>query len=229
MIKKHYKCLTFFGVLLFSILFFCQNASADTVITDSANMLTANEIQEIQNYCDTILKVYDTSVYIVTSEKIGAKDDYKSYMEQIGNNDNSPENMVLLFISTKEDTPFCHILGYGKASHYMAPDRCNTIIGHMQGNLTDKEYFSALKTFCQEVQRYMNKSPKFDNVFFHPVPQLICSLFLGMLIIFLISKNTAGKATADKSLNLNCQSSQLLGRIDHFSHISVSRVKKDMV
>lgn len=226
MMKNCCRYLTILGLFLFSILAVSRNASADTVIADSANTLTTDEIQELQNYCDTILKLHDTSVYIVTSKKIGADDDYKDYMNQIKNNSDTPENMVLLFVSTKDKTPFCQILGNGKAKTYMTQDRCDTIIKRMQGNLTDKDYYSAFKTFCQESQRYMSKTPKFDNFFFHPVPQLIFSLFLSIMIIFFMARNTAGKTTADNHLRLNCQNPKLLGRIDHFSHTTVSRVKQ---
>ncbi len=228
MMKNCYKYLTLLGLFLFSVLAVSRNASADTVIADSANMLTANEIQELQNYCDTILKLHDTSIYIVTSKKIGADDNYKDYMNQIVKDNNTPKNMVLLFVSTKEDTPFCQILGNGKAHNYMIQDRCDTIIKRMHSSLADKDYFSALKTFCQETQRYMNKTPKFDNFFFHPVPQLIFSLFLSIAIIFFMTRSPAGKTTTDNHLRLNCQHSKLLGEIDHFSHTTVSRVKKEI-
>lgn len=228
MMKNYYKYLTILGLLLFSVLVASRNASAETVIADSANMLTADEIQELQNYCDTILKLHDTSVYIVTSKKIGADDDYKDYMSQIEKDNNTPKNMVLLFVSTKDNTPFCQILGHGKAKNYMTQDRCDTIIKRMQNSLADKDYFSALKIFCQETQRYLNKTPKFDNFFFHPVPQLIFSLFLSIAIIFFMARNTAGKTTADNHLRLNCQHPKLLGEIDHFSHTTVSRVKNDI-
>jgi len=226
MMKNFCRFLTVLGLFLFSILAVSHNANANTVIADSANMLTADEIQELENYCDTILKLYDTSVYIVTSKKIGAGDNYKGYMSQIRNDSNTPENMVLLFISTKDDAPFCQVLGHGKAKNYMTQNRCSTIIKRMQGNLADKDYFSALKTFCQEVQRYMNKAPKFDNFLFHPVPQLVFSLFISIIIIFFMVGKTAGKTTAGNHPRLNAQYSKLLGQIDHFSHTTVSRVKK---
>lgn len=225
MIKHNFRYFIVLAFCLFSILTINRHASAGTVITDSANTLTADEIAEIHNYCDTIFKLHETSVYIVTSKKIGANDDYKSYLNQIKNNNRTPKNMVLLFVSTKSGTPFCQIMSHGKAGNYMTQSRCNTIIRHMQGNLEDKDYFSAAKTFCQETQRYMNKPPKFDNFFFHPVPQLIFGLFLSSVIIFAIVRNTAGKPSTAARTEWNCGHSKLFGRMDHFSHTVISRVK----
>lgn len=115
MIKHNFRYFIVLVFCLFSILTVTRHASADTVITDSANTLTADEIAEIRNYCDTIFKLHETSVYIVTSKKIGASDDYKGYLNQIKNNNSTPKNMVLLFVSTKSGTPFCHIISHGKA------------------------------------------------------------------------------------------------------------------
>lgn len=225
MIKHSFRYFTVLLFCLLSIFTINRHASAGTVITDSANTLTAGEIAELQNYGDTIFKLHDTSIYIVTSKKIGAKDDYQGYLKQIKNSSNTPKNMVLLFVSTKSDTPFCHIMSNGKAGKYMTQSRCNTIIGHMKGSLKDKDYFSAAKTFCQETQRYMNKPPKFDNFLFHPVPQLIFCLLLSSVIIFTIVRNTAGKPSTAARTEWNCVHSELLGQKDHFSHTVVSRVK----
>ena len=209
------------------VLLFCsQKASAATVITDSANMLTAEEAERVRVQCDSILTDYDTSIYIVTSDKIGGQDDFEGYMEQIGNASDAPENMILLFISTKKGGHVYQIFGYGKAETFMTHDRCNKVMDRMQSDLKNKKYFSALEKFCMEVRSYMGRDPKFDSFIFQALPQLIFSLLLSVFIIFLMARDTSGRNTTTVQNYIDPENSRLLGRMDHFTHMTVSRVKK---
>lgn len=212
-------------ILLFT-LSFGRYASAATVITDLANLLTAEETEQIRTYCDSILQRYETSVYIVTSDKIGSQNDFEGYMEQIGNADDAPEDMVLLFVSTKKNGHVYQIFGYGKAETYMTYDRCNKVMDRMQNDLKNKEYFSALETFCMQVLFYLDRHPRFDSFIFQAVPQLIFSLILSIVIVLLMAGNIAGKSTVSARNYIDNGHSRLLGHIDHFTHMTVHRVKK---
>lgn len=108
----------------------------------------------------------------------------------------------------------------------MTYDRCNKVMDRMQGDLKEKDYFLALETFCKEVRSYMGRDPKFDNIIFRALPQLIFSLLLSMLIIFFLVRNTSGRNTTTVQTYIDQDNSRLLGRIDHFTHMTVSRVKK---
>lgn len=214
------------ALVLFFVFLGSQKADAATVITDGANMLTAKESEQIRSQCESILTQYDTSIYIVTSDKIGKQDDFEGYMEKIGNADDAPENMILLFVSTKKDGRVYQIFGYGKAEVFMTHDRCNKVMDRMQGDLKDGEYFSALETFCKETRSYMGRDPKFDSLIFQALPQLIVSLLLSILIIFLMVRSSTGRNTTTVQTYIDQNHSRLLGRIDHFTHMTVSRVKK---
>ena len=58
------------GLLFLVFLYFGRSAEAATVITDGAGMLTAKEAEQIRSQCESILTQYDTSINIVTSNKI---------------------------------------------------------------------------------------------------------------------------------------------------------------
>lgn len=226
MIKKAIKHLLLFSILLLACLSIGQYAGAKTVISDNAHLLTTEEAELIRERCDTILDRYDTSVYIVTSDSIGKHDSYESYMEQIGNAEDAPENMVLLFISTKEKGHVYQIYGYGIAETQLNEKRCNKVMDHMQRDLTQGNYYDALDTFCIEVLGYMGRNPKLDFFLFQSIPQLILCLLLSLLIIFLMLRSTKGKNTTTVRTYLDAENSKLLGRMDHFRHMSVTRVKK---
>lgn len=213
-------------ILLFSCLFAGQYASAKTVISDNAHMLTAEETELIQSSCNSILERHNTSIYILTSDSIGKNDDYEEYMEQIGNDSKSPENLVLLFISTKEKERIYQIYGYGTAETQLNHERCNKVMDHMQRNLKKGNYYEALNIFCNEVDTYLGRNPKLDSFLFQSIPQLIFSLVISLLIILPMIRKTAGKNTTTVRTYIDEKHSRLLGRIDHFRYMNVHRVKK---
>lgn len=226
MIKKAIKQFLLFSIILLACLSIEQYAGAKTVISDNAHLLTTEEAEWIRERCDTILDRYDTSVYIVTSDNIGKHDSYENYMEQIGNAEDAPENMVLLFISTKEKGHVYQIYGYGIAKTQMNGKRCNKVMDHMKRNLTNGNYYDALDTFCSEVLAYMGRNPKLDSLWFQSIPQLIFCLLLSLLIIFLMVYGTKTKNITTVRTYIDAEHSKLLGRIDHFRHMSVTRIKK---
>lgn len=223
---RHCKYFFMLGLLLLLTLTFGKQASAKTVISDSASMLTSGETETLRKYCDNILEQYDTSIYIVTSDTIGMNDNFEGYMEQIGNAADAPEDMVLLFVSIKEGGRVYQIFGYGKAETYLTHERCNKIMDHMQKDLSNKEYLSALTTFCEETQRYLGCHPRFDSFIFLALPQFGISLLLSILVIFLMLHSSTGRNSTTVNNYIDNSHSRLLGHIDHFTHMSVSRVKR---
>lgn len=189
-------------------------------------MLTTEETELIHKNCDSILERHNTSVYILTSDKIGINDNYDGYMEQVGNDSKAPENLVLLFISTKKDARVYQIYGYGTAKTQLTHKRCNKVMDHMQRNMKNGNYYEALNIFCNEVDTYMGRNPKLDSLFFQSLPQLIFSLLISFLIILPSVRKTAGKNTVAARNYIDESHSQLLGRIDHFRYMNVHRVKK---
>lgn len=228
MIRNYAKPFLLFGLLLLLTLAFGvpANARAASVITDTAKILTLEETQELIKNCKIIEQQSDTSVFIVTSDTIGMHDDFEGYMESIGNDTTAPENLVLLFVSVKEGDRVFQIFGYGKAETFMNADRCNAVMDLMQNDMSNGNYFRAFRTFCEEVQLYMGKDPRFDSLIFHPLVHLIAALLLSALIIFCMVHSNIGKNTTTVKTYIDNSHSRLLGRIDHFTHMTVKRVKK---
>lgn len=226
MIKNTMRHIFLFGLVLLITLAFSHSASAQSVIADNAKILTSEETENIMEYCKSIDKLYNTSMYIITSDQIGMHDDFEGYMEGIGNAADAPENMVLLFISVKEGGHVYQIFGYGKAETFMNDDRCNAVMDFMYNDLKNKQYYDAIKTFCEEVQRYLGKDPRFDSIVFHPIAHLVFALLLSGIIIFCMVRNSTGRNTTTVATYIDRNRSRLLGRIDHFTHMTVKRVKK---
>ena len=223
------KTLHYTICLLFTVLLCCfagKTASAKTVIADGATLLTSDATQQIKSECDRILKTYKTSVYIWTSSRIGKGDDFEAQMEKIAQSPKVDKNLVLLFISTKKKQHVYQILGYGKAKKQLTRSRCNRIMDRMQHDLTDKEYFDALHTFCSKVETYMGTEPFLDSILFHPLFHLILSILIGGGIVLFILFKGHPHITVSAKDYIDTNHSQLLGHMDHFSHITTTRTRK---
>lgn len=225
MIKKR-KC---FHLLLFFILFATffytgNSAQAENLVSDSAGLLSSEEKSQIQTLCDQIQTLYDTSVFIITSDKMGKSDDYETYMEKQRNKQEATQNLIVLFISTKENQHVYQIHGYGFAEKMLTHDRLNAIMDDMQGDLSDGDYYEALRTFCNETLKYLEKDPRFDSIIFQSIPQLILAFIISAIIIFLLLYNRIGKNTTTAFTYLLPENSKILGHMEHFSHMTVTRV-----
>lgn len=226
MIRKFLQRFSMIGFFILMTLTFGHSASAETIIADGAGLLTTDETNQIQSSCDTILERFQTSVYIVTSSEIGKDDDYKKYMESVAQNEASPKNLILLFISTKKGKEVCQIYGYGNAKNMLDKDRCNAIRDDMNNDLSDGDYYAALDIFCDKAQEYMGKNPLLDSIIFSAIPQLIFCLILACGIVYLMIRDNSGKKPTVANPYIDSNHSMLLGKIDHFTHKTVIRAKK---
>lgn len=226
MIEKFFRLFSLIGLSILITLSFGQLASADSIVSDNAGLLSADEADQIQSSCDTIQERFETSVYIVTSSEIGQKDDYEKYMESIAKSENSPKNLILVFISTKKNSHVYQVYSFGKAKEMLDQERCNAIMDDMNSDLLDGDYYSALDTFCDEAQEYMGKDPMLDSIVFSPIPQLIFCLLLTCGIVYLMIRNNTGKNKTTRNPYIDSNHSMVLGKIDHFTHTTVTRVQK---
>lgn len=223
--KNYFKIFSFIAVLFLPLLF-VHPASAKTVIADGAALFSSEEINALEASCDSIEQRYATSVYIVTSDKIGKNDNYESYMESIGDDENAPKNLVLLFISMKENQRVYNIFGYGKAEEMLTNSRLDKILDAMYTDMKAGAYYNAIDTFCDETMIYMGRNPMLDSFIFSPVVQLILCLLIACGIVIFLLRRGIGKNTTTANTYLDNQNIKILGQIDHYTHMTMTRVKK---
>lgn len=225
MMKNYFKIFSLL-VVLFLPLLFVHPASAKTVIADGAALFSSEEINTIEASCDSIEQRYATSVYIVTSDKIGENNNYESYMDSIGNDENAPKNLVLLFISMKENQRVYNIFGYGKAEKMLTNSRLNKILDAMYADIKGGAYYEAIDTFCDETMTYMGRNPMLDSFIFSSVVQLILCLLIACGIVIFLLRRGIGKNTTTVNTYLDNQNIKILGQIDHYTHMTMTRAKK---
>lgn len=200
---------------------------AQTMVSDSAGYLSTEEASQIENACNTILQQYDTSVFIITTDKLGKSDDYKKYLDKQAEKIDTGENLIILFISTKKNDRICHITCHGKTTEVLTDNRIKKLTAAVQDRTDSGNYYQAIDHFCEDINKYLAIKPSLDAVIFQSVPQLIFCMLLGCGIVyyFLHAKK---EETATLYTYLDRKHLDDLGHLDHFSHkeVQILRTKQ---
>ena len=223
--KKYY--LGILPLLLFCCLFFSSHCSARTTISDGAQLLTTEETENLTTACDAITDRYDTSVYIITSKKLGKNDDYTSYIQKIGKNKSAPKNLVILFVGTKKDAAVYNVTCYGKAKIYLTDSRCRKLESNLKQRIAGGDYFDALYDFCNDISNALGHSPRSDAFPLRSLPQLLFSMLAAATILYLMLRRNSSFKDAALHTCLNKERSHLLGHLDHFLDATVSKKAKN--
>lgn len=225
MIKKYYKIFAFWGILFGIFLLSGNTAKADSIIADGAGLLSSDEANKLESACKDIELRYQTCVYIITSSEIGKNNHPEKYVRSIAKDEHAPENLVILFVSSKKNQQFCIISRCGNATKTLTQKRCDKLERRIQSAISDKQYYTAFDTFCDETLVYLGRKPMLDAPFFATIPQLIFSVLLTCGILFLILRDET--ARMDLCTYMDKKLSKILERSDDFSH--VTQEKSDSV
>lgn len=219
--KKHYWGI--FPIFLFCCLFFASHCSAKTTISDGSQLLTTEETENLTTACNTITQQYDISIYIITTKKFGQNDDYASYIKKIGNSESAPKNLVILLVGTKKNDTIYQVTSYGKAKKYLTASRCRKLESNLKQRVAGGDYFDAFYDFCNDVSTALGHSPRSDAFPFRPIPQLLFSMLIAAGILFLMLRKNNSDKTVTANTYIDKKSSHLLGHLDHFLDVTVSR------
>ena len=121
MIKK------FLLLFFFCFLFAGNTAVAQNILSDSADLFSQQETANIQRKCDLISERYDTSVFIITTDKFQSPKDCKSYLKIQGEKTEAENNVIILLLNTKKKHIFCEVASFGKIHETITAKRCQTI------------------------------------------------------------------------------------------------------
>lgn len=226
MIRKIFHRFYVISIIILITLFTVQSASAKTVIADPANTLSIDELEQITSDCDTITEHFDTSIYITITKEMGSKDDYQKYMNTIGNDKDTPKNLVFLFISTKKNASIIYITSYGVIKDKMTQKRCDRIASNIEHDIEDGKYYDALHAFTNTIHDYLGKSPTLDIFLFKVFPHIILSIALAVLLLYLMLHFKAPETNGPLKTYLNAKESKIYGRLDHFTELEEVRTQK---
>ncbi len=218
------RILAFISVVACMLLSGANVASAKTMISDSAALLSREEASKIESDCDLILQQHDTSVFVITTDKLGKSDDYQNYLENQLEKAGDHENLVILFVSIKDGDGVCQVVCHGKIQELLTPKRMEDMKNAVEGKVESGKYYQAIDDFCDDVTRALVISPSLDGFIFQSLPQLIVSLLLGCGTVFYFLGSAKRKKDSGDT-RLNESHFKDLGRLDHFSHKEVKILK----
>lgn len=214
-------CLTMICCILFAS---TRVASAKTMLSDSAGLLSTEEASQIEDACDLILQQYDTSVFIITTDKLGKSDDYENYLTEQAKKVASKENLVILFISTKKKDSICQVKSFGSITASLTENRMKKMARSVAKQVEKENYYQGIDRFCDDVTQSLTIKPTLDGLLFQSLPQLLFSLLLGCGVIFYLL-HSGKKKHATLTTYLDKKHSKALGRLDHFSYKEVNILK----
>lgn len=223
--KYRIKYILIFFMAFIPFLSLYRTADARTIIQDDAGIIPESGEKELGNLCDKILKEYNTSVYIWTDNDISGSDDFGYMMEQFVAA-GADKNVIILMIGMHPGDRIYEVQGYGTAQEMVNDKRCSKILDYMYDDMADGNYYSAIKTFCNQSYTYMGKPPRLDNIIFSPVFQLVICLIAGIVPVIIIAYNSGGRTAADSHTYLDRNNSRIIGSFDRYTHTTVKRTHK---
>lgn len=202
-------------------------AASKTMISDSAGFLSSEEASQIETACDTIWQRYQTSVFIITTDKLGRSDHYEDYIRKQSEKVSKKDNLIILFLSTKENDDVCKIACYGNIKNSLTSQRIQKIERAVQKKADRGDRYEAIETFCHDMTKWLSLNPALDVPVFRSLFQLIFSLLLGCGVVYCLLRPEK-KEAATLYYYLDQNQSKSLGKLDHFSHreVNILREKK---
>lgn len=219
------KCFLCILIALCILLGSSRTAYAKTMVSDSAGLLSTEEVSNIEDTCDLILQQYDTSVFIITTNTLGKSDNYKKYLKEQSKKVDSSDNLVILFVSVKKKENVCQINCYGKkVTAALTENRRKKMMHSVEKQIKNEKYYEGIERFCDDVSQSLTIKPTLDGFIFQSIPQLIFSILLGCGVVFYLLY-PGKKRQATLYTYLNKKDAKNIGHLDYFSHKEVVVLK----
>lgn len=238
--KKNLFCILF-------ILFFCITTATYTFaaqdmprLTDNANLLTADEKEEILTKLDEISERQQTDIVIVTTNTLDGKtpanyaDDFYDYN---GYGYGDEKDGVLLLISMEDNDWQISTCGYGMTA--ITDDGIEYISDKFLTYLKDKNYANAFLTFAQLCDEFITQAKTgqpYDGSHmpknpFNALTSLIVSAGIGIVLSLIITGLMKAKLKSVKMQSaatnyVKSNSMNLTESRDMFLYNTISRSEK---
>ncbi|MCM3739825.1 TPM domain-containing protein [Oceanobacillus luteolus] len=219
--------------ILFTFLFFLliSPALADVQrIYDHADLLTDEQVQELEKQAANYFEEWNTDFIIITTEDTNGKTIMKymqDFTDELKDEFNRQEdNMAVITIDM--DSRMVDIAGFGIAEKYIDDERIELILDHVTPYFSQGDYYKAFKLFFEKADEYLDIRPGVnpESVFFNTFFQLAVAVVLAAIIVFLMAYTSGGRVTVTSGTYLNRSSSRIISKRDRYLRKTVTRRKK---
>ena len=208
-----------------------QSTNQTQYIYDNADVLTAEEEEQLESLASTLSAERNTAFIILTVNGTDGKS-IQEYMGDFYDNeapgyDKPHGNTAMLTIDFQERDVF--LSGFKLAEEYLDDDRLETIRLDITSDLTDGYYYDAFSDFMYAAYEYMGYPPGEVNpnsMFFQWWFQLIVSVVIAAVVVFIMVSRSGGVVTVDGSTYIDQEQSGVVKRQDNYIRTTVTKDKK---
>ena len=233
--KKIYLKLVLLFIILFLFLPIITNKVAavpDTKqrIYDFAELLTSEEIDELENISQKYSAKRETDIIVLTTRDSSFKDivEYVEdfYDDEAFGYDKPHGNTAILTIDMKNRDVY--LVGFYKGERYLDDSRLDLIRYKITPDLSDGNYYKAFKTFIKTTYKYMGIKPGVDpdNILFNLWFQIIASLSIGGIVVGIMAHNSSGRVTVNEGTYRDFNNSRIIDRRDNYIRTTTSKHRK---
>lgn len=232
------RCKTF-AVLLAMLLCLCLTAPlgvsyAETGdgkqrIIDGAGLLSAEQVQELNELAAVYSAERETDMMVVTSRNEAGTDVLElvqNYYDQNAPGYDKPHgNAAILMVDMNSRE--IYLAGFYKGETYLDNSRLDKIRNRITPYLTEGDYEYAFLLFLSEAHRYMGYEPGFnpDNWLHHLWFQVLLSVVIGAGIVGVMAYHSGGRITVNRATYEDSDASGVVQRTDQYIRTTVTRRK----
>lgn len=251
--------LRFSFVFLFCIQFLCIQApytlyassTKETFaeerqrIYDDIDLLSEHEKNELELLFSSYVQKNKLETFVYIIDDLDHKD-AEEYLEDIWDENDygygSTDDYVLMLINMEPGNREIQIQGYGNAQYKIDSSRCDAIFESIKSDMSNGNYFSALKDFIKQVDRYWNttnsnsstqptqsqndNTSKVASTLKNTMIHLVISAILGGIIVGAMAISAGGRMTANQATYLDQEHSRLLARRDRYIRTTITKRAK---
>lgn len=230
-INKICISLLFILVFIFTVLSIEVSAETDKQrIYDDANILTDEEIVQLENIAKKYSEKKDTDFIIMTKDGSDGKDiedvmdDF--YDEEALGFDKPYGNTAMIGIDMKERDVV--LMGFKKAETSLDPNRLEQIREKITPDLSDENYVNAFESFVKLSSKYMSYKPGVnpENPLFNTWVQLAVAVGIGFIVVWGMARNVEPKVSTTAATYRDTERTKLLHKRDRYIRTTVTKRRK---
>ncbi|GAC42392.1 TPM domain-containing protein [Paenibacillus popilliae] len=200
---------------------------AKQLIFDRAELLTAQEVEELNALANQYGAERETDFIIVTingPEAYDVKAMTQDFYDNYGPGYDKPHgNAAILMVDMTHREVY--LAGFPKEETYLDEGRLDKIRRNISSSMSDGEYKLAFQKYIQLAHKYMGFRPGVDpdNLLFNTWVQLGIALVIGGGSVTLMVLHSGGRVTVTSRTYENASTSGVVDREDRYLHTSTTR------
>lgn len=200
-----------------------------TLIYDEANLLSADEYDELNALANQYSAKRETDIIIITSnnsENIDVVDMTENFYDEKapGYNKNHGNAVILTLDMRNRDV---YLAGFYKAETYLDDGRLDKIRNKITPDLSEGNYAKAFNKYIKTSYKYMGFKPGVnpDNILFNIWFQLGAALAIGGIAVSMMAYNSGGRHTVNRGTYEDAKTSGIVDRHDQYVRTTVTKTK----